>query len=171
MERLQELLDRATREPLTDSELERLAEMAKEAGAVRPAVEALITGNEQALVNLRRAAELRRAYCDHMSRARTKSPPRGKRYAQRTSRFAFTSHAVDRYVERCGSGMTAMEAEARLMAEAGMASRMRRKTKNGHEQWKTPSGAVLVVKRDRPGRPGTCVTVLTELQALSGASP
>lgn len=168
MERFKELLDRALAEPLTDGELDRLADLAIRARSVEAAVCRMILGGRPALMNLRRAAKLRHAYADSMGRHRLWSP-RGRQWRiyVPSHRLVITSHALERYIERCGEGMSAEEAEARLVTEANMSFRIRRKSRNGHEQWRTPSGAVLVIKRDGAGRPATCVTVLTESQALS----
>lgn len=167
MDRLRKLLDAALTGPLTDEELDEVAALAVSGRLIEVAVRDLILGGTEALVNLRRASALRHAHADFMSKQRLWSPRRPPwRISTPSPKLGITAHALERYIERCAVGATAEEAEARLSVEAGLAFPIRRRSRHGHEQWRTPSGAVLVIKRGR-GMPATCVTVLTESQALS----
>lgn len=157
MDRLTGLLDQAKGRQLSDAELSEVTDAAVRRCLVEFAVWRLLMGGQSSLMNLRRAHSLRLAYADYMRRRRMSSVQDASPEPERVS---FTHHAVERYTERYAAGASPEEAEEQLRREAGLAVRVRQKAKGGRERWLTPGGAVLIIRRNGPGRSPTCITVL-----------
>lgn len=169
---LDQLLAEARQRALTADEQAKLAEHAANGGpaAVSAAIGQLLQGGRFGALNLRHAHALRALQA---TRNPTAEDFREIKSADRASvstvgtqtgfRVTFSNHAVERYVERCandGVRVTAEDVVAQLTAEAEHATPLKAKTINGDEQWKCPSGAILVVRRDGSGLPAVCTTIL-----------
>jgi hypothetical protein len=84
------------------------------------------------------------------------------------SRFGFTEHAVDRFIERHAPDLSREEARRYLEQSVLKAVRLKEKTYNGETQWQIEDGIVLVTKVDN--REIVCVTVLPEPRQPRGPS-
>ncbi len=75
------------------------------------------------------------------------------------SRFVFTQHAIDRFLQRCDGSMSRDDVTAALHRGAMGANRLREKTKHGQERWKFHDPPVTVIVKRDPGQYGTLVGV------------
>lgn len=159
---LDELLSQAAVRRLSEAELDALARLASADGSVGQAIGRLINAGPTGALNLRHASLLRRMHAERVPSGLPSAPPRrGSMIETRSGPYiSFSTHAVEQYMVRVRPDLTFDQAASELASEAEGASRMRARTASGEEQWLCRSGAVLVVKRDGPGAPGACVTVL-----------
>lgn len=161
---LEDLLSEAGRRSLSGDELEELARLASESGSVPDAVGRLMSSGPRGALNLRMASKLRELHSERTSSLPLASRQRRGAVVETRSGppISFSTHAVEQYMLRVRPDLTFDEAAVALASEAESASKMRARTASGQEQWACRSGAILVIKRDGPGLPAACVTVLTQ---------
>lgn len=158
---LEELLTQASVRRLTDAELDALARLSAAADSVGATIGRLINSGQTGALNLRHAALLRRMHSERVPSVRIVRQGRGAFTGTRCGpSLSFSTHAVEQYMLRVRPDLSFDDAAVELASESERASRMRARTRSGEEQWACASGAILVVKRDGPGAPGACVTVL-----------
>jgi hypothetical protein len=171
------MLTEAVARRLDETELDHLADLARDSGDVGVVIGRLMTGGPTATTNLRFATKLRRYHAAGASRQGTAEDFAAVKAADREIHATSTSglwvtfspHAVERFVERMGLGHVGIdEASAMLREEASRSTVLRARTITGEEQWLCPNGAVLVIRRDGSGRPGFCTTIL---DGPSGSNP
>lgn len=170
---LDELVSQAAVRRLEGLELDELARLARDSGRVTDVVGSLMQSGPTAAVNLRMAVGLRAAHAERTSSLPVPVSRWSRRHdtASATSAavthssgasMSFSTHAVEQYAARVRPDLSFDEAAEAMAAEAPSAKMMRARTKTGEEQWACPSGAIFVVRRDGPGRPAACVTVLSQ---------
>lgn len=161
--KLDDLISEAGRRNLSGPELDELARLAAAHGAVRETVGRLMTAGPPGAFNLRMARRLRELHSERTSflPVASRQGPSGIAFTSSGPSISFSTHAVEQYVTRVRPDLTFDDAAVALTEDAASATRMRAKTVSGEEQWTCPSGAVLVVRRDGPGKPAACVTVLS----------
>ncbi|HSF40366.1 MAG TPA: hypothetical protein VLT87_11280 [Thermoanaerobaculia bacterium] len=76
--------------------------------------------------------------------------------------WIITKHAVERYIERAAPGFSETAARAALRTAVHEAAPLRETTDRGDARWRTASGLILIVKREK-GKLWV-VTVLTEAE-------
>ena len=164
MSRLEEVLEVATGKELDASDLAELTQLAINSNSVQKVVETLLCSGPKALLNLRHASDLRQAHAGVMRTSRSRVGPRvDQKVVTGPIKCGYSAHAIERFIGRFmeqGTHIERDKAEELFQEELNQATRMKTRTSRGDEQWLTPCGAVVVVKRDGKGRPGIVATVL-----------
>ena len=165
---LTELVDRACTEVLSETELQELYTQAADAKQTEEVLLQLMrAGTSVSRTNLRAAKGLKSA---HKTLNRHPKPPRKPRLTHYNKQmhasqvmnlpFVVTNHAFERFVARHYPDKPLQEVLEFLRNEARAAAPIRDKTTKGDAQWKSPSGIIFVVRRDKKQPLPICVTIL-----------